>query len=382
MNCPNNKKILILTAGFGEGHNTAARNICAALQEETDVTAKVVDLYLLTHPWLTKFLQKGYVFVINKMPFFWGLFFNFINRPGSIEKTMFMARHLKAALGKVIGEFEPDVIISTYPFYAFLIQELRQHCHPASRAPLVTVITDSTAVNTSWYRCPSNDFFIVADEETATIVKHDHITPEKIKILGFPVSPRLATLALEPLPLPPPSKILYLPSSRVDYVLELLQEFCQMPNVQVTVVTGRLKELYAALEQSPLIDGEKIKLLGWTDQMPELLTSHHLYIGKAGGAIVHEAMAAQCPILISHVVPGQEEGNIELIERLDIGRMGVHYPVNIAASVVEIFSNDAAMWHRWKGHLSKLAHPAASRNIVNFVLSLYNRSSEGTKAEG
>lgn len=364
------KKILILTAGFGEGHNTAARNICEALQEQPDVTAKVVDLYVLTHPWLTKVLQKGYVFVINKLPFFWELFFNFINRPGSIEKTMFMARHLKATFGKVIAEFKPDILISTYPFYSFLIQELRQHCHPASRAPLVTVITDSTAVNTSWYRCPASDFFIVADEETAGIVKHDHITPEKIKILGFPVSPRLATLALEPILSSPPWKILYLPSSKVDSTLELLKEFSQIPNIEVTVVTGRLKELHTALEQSPLIDGKKIKLLGWTDQIPELLTSHHLYIGKAGGAIVHEAMAAQCPILVSHVVPGQEEGNIELIERLYIGRLGVHYPVNLAASVVEIFSNDATIWHSWKDHLSKLAHPSASLNIAKFVLGL------------
>ncbi|MBM3856684.1 MAG: hypothetical protein FJ390_01820 [Verrucomicrobia bacterium] len=364
------KKILILTAGFGEGHNTAARNICEALQERRDVMAKVVDIYTVTHPRANKILQKGYVFVINKLPFFWELFFNFINRPGSIEKTMFMARHLKRTLGKLVGEFEPDVLISTYPFYPFLVHELRQDCHPACRVPVVTVITDSTVVNTSWYRCPANDFFIVTDEETAAIVKHDHITPEKIKILGFPVAPRLATLAMQPRPAAPPWKILYLPSSKLDYTLELLQELRQMPNVEVTVVTGRLEILHAALEKSPLINGEKIKLLGWTDQMPELLTSHHLYIGKAGGAIVHEAMAAQCPVLISHVVPGQEEGNIELIERLDIGRLAVHYPVNLAASVREIFAHDAAMWHRWKGHLSKLAQPAASQHIAEFVLDL------------
>ncbi len=364
------KKILILTAGFGEGHNTAARNISEALQEHSDVTARVVDLYALTHPWITKVLQKGYVLAINKYPFFWELFFDFINRPGSIERTLFMARRLKRELGKLIGEFAPDAIISSYPFYSFLIHQLRNECHPSCQVPLVTVITDSTAVNTSWYRCPSSDFFIVADQETAAIIKYDHITPEKIKVLGFPVAPRLATLAMEPPPLTPPWKILYLPSSKVNCALEFLQKFHQLPNVEVTVVMGRLEEVYAALKESPLIDGQKIKLLGWTDQIPELLTSHHLYIGKAGGAIVHEAIAAQCPILVSHVVPGQEEGNIELIERLDVGRLAVHYPVNLVASITEIFANDAATWHRWKNHLTKFAYPAASRNIAEFVLGL------------
>lgn len=364
------KKILILTAGFGEGHNTAARNICEALQERPDVTARVVDLYSLVHPGLTKVLQKGYVYAINKLPFLWEVFFNFINSPGSIEKTMFMARHLKQALGKLIGEFKPDVLVSTYPFYPFLINKLRQDCHPACRVPLVTVITDSTAVNTSWYRCPASDFFVVVDQETSAIVKHDHITPEKIKILGFPVAPRLATLAMNPVSSLPPWKILYLPSSKLDHALAFLKELHQLPDIEVTMVTGRLVGLHTALEQSPLIDGKKVKLVGWTDQMPELLTSHHLYIGKAGGAIVHEAMAAQCPLLISHVVPGQEEGNIELIERLDIGRLAVHYPVNLAASITEIFANNGAMWHRWRDHLTHLAHPAASHKIADFVLSL------------
>ncbi len=364
------KKILILTAGFGEGHNTAARNIDEALKEHSDVEARIVDIYTLTHPRLNKVLQKGYVFVINKLSFLWELFFNFINRPGSIEKTMFMARHLKRALGKVIGEYKPDILISTYPFYAFLMDALRQDCHSACQAPLVTVITDSTAVNTSWYRCPANDFFVVTDEETAAILKHDHITAEKIKILGFPVAPRLATLAMTPPPASPPWKILYLPSSKLDHTLAVLHELRQVPDIQVTVVTGRLENLHTALKQSSLIDGEKVKIIGWTDQMPELLTSHHLYIGKAGGAIVHEAMAAQCPLLISHVVPGQEEGNIELIERLDIGRLVVHYPVNIVASVVEVLAHDAAIWRRWRDRLNTIAHPAASRNIADFVLSL------------
>jgi processive 1,2-diacylglycerol beta-glucosyltransferase len=363
------KKILIMTAGFGEGHNTAARNISEALQKDPEVTTRVVDIYTVTHPRVTKVLQKGYLFAINKWPFLWELAFNFLNHPGHLEKTLVMAGPLKRALGKVIGEFQPDVLISTYPLYAFLIHQLREECHPACRVPLTTVITDSTAVNTSWYRLGS-DFFVVVDEETAVILKTDQIAAEKIKALGFPVAPRLVDLATQPQPETPPWKILYHPSSKLFPTLQLLQKLRQMPEIEVTVVTGRLEKLHAALVHSPLIDGKKIKLLGWTDQMPELLTSHHLYIGKAGGATVHEAMAAQCPILVSHVVPGQEEGNIELIERLDIGRLSVHYPLNIAASVAEIFGNEATIWHRWKNNLKRLAHPEASQNIANFVLSL------------
>jgi hypothetical protein len=65
--------------------------------------------------------------------------------------------------------------------------------------------------------------------------------------------------------------------------------------------------------------GERARIYGWTNQMPRRLMSHHLVIGKAGGAMVQEAIAARCPMIVNQVIPGQEEGNAELIETLDIG---------------------------------------------------------------
>ena len=234
--------------------------------------------------------------------------------------------------------------------------------------PLVTVITDSTAINTSWYRAGSA-YFIVPDEETAAVLKHDGIASEKIRIFGFPVAPRLAGLPLlEATPATPPWKLLYLPSSKTRHTLEVLTALLNIPQVEVTVATGRLKKLHYFLSQAEVAKSPKMKLLGWTDQMPELLTTHHLYVGKAGGATVHEAMAAQCPMLISHVVPGQEEGNIELIERHDVGRLAAHFPATIAASVSEVFANDAATWCRWKKNLEVMRSPSASRDIAKFLL--------------
>lgn len=363
------KKILILTAGFGEGHNTAARNIHDALKEHSDVDAHVVDIYTLTLPRFTKFLQACYRIAINQLPQIWELIFNFLDRPGGIEKSLCMAAKLRRSLAKVISDREPDVIVSTYPLYVFLIQQLRSSCHAACRVPLVTVITDSTAVNTSWYRVKS-DFFVVADQETAAVLEKDQIPREIIKILGFPVAPRLATLTPLPKTEAAPWKVLYLPTSKTTYTADVLRALAAVPNIEVTIATGRMKKLHAFLEKSGIIDGKKVKLVGWTDQMPEILSSHHLYVGKAGGAIVHEAMAAGCPILISQIVPGQEEGNLELIERHDVGRLAAHYPPTIAASVEEVFADDAATWKRWKANLAEISYPKASRDIATFLSDL------------
>ena len=368
------KRILILTAGFGEGHNTAARCIAEALQEHPGVEAKVTDVYLETIPRFTKILQSGYGLAINKLPFIWSAIFSLLDKPGKLEATLPFAANLRKALHRVIDTFRPDVIVSTYPLYAYLLRELRQKGHLSSMVPLLTVVTDSTAINSSWYRAGS-EAFLVADEETAAVLRQGGVDPATLHVLGFAVAPRLASLKPNEPTIQGTKRLLYLPSSRTRHTISVLRELQKLPETEITIVTGKLEKLHQAIHASGLIDGERTRLLGWTDKIPELLCSHHLYIGKAGGAIVHEAMAAQCPIVISHVVPGQEEGNIELIERHEIGRLAAHPPAELAASVGEVFADHHEIWKLWKKNIQAIAKPSSSRDIAAFILKT---SSTGT----
>jgi processive 1,2-diacylglycerol beta-glucosyltransferase len=364
---PQVKRILILTAGFGEGHNTASRCIAEALREHPDAEPKVVDLYLETMPLITKVLQSGYGLSINRFPFIWSAIFTLLDKPGKLEATLPLAGKLRNALRKEIGEWRPHVVISTYPLYAYLLQELRKRGEVPSSIPLFTMVTDSIGINSSWYRAGS-DAFMVADKETAQVLKHGGVDASLVQVLGFPVTPRLAGLK----PMDPvihgTKKLLYFPSSRVGHTMNMIRELLTIPDTELTIVTGRFTALNAALASSGLIDGIRVHLIGWTDKVPELLCSHHLYIGKAGGAIVQEAIAACCPIMVSHVVPGQEEGNIEMIERHDIGRLAAPYPVALTASVDEVFADQAATWKRWKKNIRSISKPASSRNIADFIL--------------
>ena len=64
----------------------------------------------------------------------------------------------------------------------------------------------------------------------------------------------------------------------------------------------------------------------------------------------------------------QEEGNIELIERHDIGRLAADYPAVLAAAVEEAFSDHGKTWKRWKKNIRAIAKPSASGDIAKFVL--------------
>jgi processive 1,2-diacylglycerol beta-glucosyltransferase len=96
--------------------------------------------------------------------------------------------------------------------------------------------------------------------------------------------------------------------------------------------------------------------------------THHVVISKAGGATTQESINAYCPLLVSQIVPGQEEGNYELIRRHDAGAL-TETPQAIVTTLQRIFASDAAIWQHWRANLQRFAQPAAARTIATTVLS-------------
>jgi processive 1,2-diacylglycerol beta-glucosyltransferase len=94
-----------------------------------------------------------------------------------------------------------------------------------------------------------------------------------------------------------------------------------------------------------------------------------LLIGKAGGATVQETIAAKCPMIINHVVAGQEEGNARLIVETKSGVIA-QSPGEVVAQVQCAFDDGAKQWREWNGNISKLSRPRAALDIAEFLMSL------------
>src|SRR5207244_10566590 len=99
-----------------------------------------------------------------------------------------------------------------------------------------------------------------------------------------------------------------------------------------------------------------IKVLGWTNQIPRMLQANHLLIGKAGGATVQETIAAGCPMIINHVVSGQEEGNARLIVETNSGVVALSNE-DVVAQVRSAFADNAKQWREWSTNIGKLSRP-------------------------
>src|SRR5207237_3201949 len=93
---------------------------------------------------------------------------------------------LKAQFAPVLDRFQPNIVVCSFPAYANVLQEILG----AGRVcKCVVVVTDSITINASWYRSPA-DYFVVANEQSAGVLRSSGVAAEKIKIFGFPVSPK------------------------------------------------------------------------------------------------------------------------------------------------------------------------------------------------
>ncbi len=360
-------RVLILTASMGEGHNTAARNIGEAIRAETNGAAEVLvaDPYTRTNPIVNRLVQKGYATAINRYPRTWKLVFELLSKRGVVEGMGPLLAELHTAVRELVAEFRPDIIASTYPVFSYLITKIRRR-DPSVTVPFFTVITDSTMINAVWYRYPC-DGSLVADKITAEVLRRDGADPKKIHVLGFPVNIAFESLTLADPPADGKWKALFFPGGKTQHALDVLRHLAELPTLDITVITGRRHKVLAALKDAGL--PRRGTLIGWTEDMPKLMTTHHIFIGKAGGATVQEAIAAQIPFLVSHVVPGQEEGNIALIEQTGIGTLATGAPRRISDLVVGALANDAALWKTWRSNLAAQQKPSASRAIARFLLN-------------
>ena len=359
-------RILILTAAFGEGHNSAARNLALAL-DAAGAQTRVSDPCLLGTPRLTAFLSWGYRLVTTSLPRVWAWIYRSTDRCDFSRPGGRVMRRLERALAAVIEDFQPTAVVSTYPLYPYFLERLV--AAGGRRLPVFTMITDSIEINAAWLRAPT-DWWLVTDPLTRAAMVGKGLPAERIIDSGFPVHPGFAALA--PVPVDDacePFHVLYFPTAKLPLLVRHGRALLDAsPAVRLTLVMGRnVRHLYRRAREIKDAYPGRVRLIGWTRKVPQLLSRHHLVVGKAGGATVHEAIAARCPMLIHHLVPGQEEGNLALLDALGGGAL-VATPEALGGRVAALLADDAAGWRAMKNALA--AHNRNSGAIVaaGFVL--------------
>lgn len=364
-------RILILTSGYGDGHNSAARGVAEALDGKAE--CRIVDPCKESMPFFFRWSRAGYLWTIRRAPLLWRQAYDWTDSLDLSRSEYPMMAAVKNYLSSLVRGWRPDAIVCTYMLYPHLLDKIFQT--GGRSVPYMTVVTDSLEINKTWL-CSRSEMWCVTDPWTRDVLVRRDVPEEKIKVTGFPVSPSVEQRSRgERMVWQPgsPFRILYFAGGGTERIKSDLRAiFHAHPDIRVTCIMGRRsRHLYPVLHKirQNLDYPARFRLVGWTNRVPDFLASHHLVIGKAGGATTHEVIASGRPMLVNYLVPGQEEGNVALLEILGGGRY-VGSSGEMEDSLRAMLGDDGELWRRMHQNLLDAGMTGGSGMVASLALQL------------
>ncbi len=362
-------RVLIVSAGYGEGHNSAAKGVLAALEGRAEV--RMADLCAEAMPATFRWTKGGYLWVISRMPGLWKLMYDMSDKRDLSKKPVKGLGPVEHMLENVLEEWQPDAVVSTYMVYPYMLDAIA--ARTGRRVPYLTVVTDSFVINKTWLCC-SSPLWAVTDPWTRDIMVEKGVPADRIRVTGFPVNPRLGRFALEhPISWSPgePFRVLYFAQRAASHArAELTAMLESHPDVRVTCIMGRkFRKIYPHIADLRRNYGARLTLRGWTSRVPDYLALSHVVVGKAGGATTHEVLAAARPMLVNFLLPGQEEGNTRLLEQLGGGKAALS-PAALADALQGMTSEGGAGWRSMHESLLRANMTGGAEKIADLVLNM------------
>ncbi|MDE2511981.1 MAG: glycosyltransferase, partial [Elusimicrobia bacterium] len=111
---------------------------------------------------------------------------------------------------------------------------------------------------------------------------------------------------------------------------------------EIVVVCGRNEAAQKTLAAVQVPSRHRVKLLGFTDKMRELMSVADLLVTKPGGLTVSEALSCGLPMALVSPIPGQEERNADYL--LEHGAaVKANAPAALTAKVEELLSSPSRL---------------------------------------
>lgn len=352
------QKALILSVGYGAGHHAAAGAVAESMQNR-GWSVRVEDPCALAHPQLFQLTRRFYHFCVRTAPWLWAVTYDLTNTADWGRRAFSpVLRGVTEAMLRLLEEMQPDVVVCTYPLFAHMMDAL-QETHGIS-VPYAVVVTDSLEISRPWLVNRSPLIFLPDEYSYERVVQRYALSDARLKVSGFPVRSAFKRAA-EQRPLPHATNLnivygAYAPLPRVRRDLDAL--LAEYPQACITVIAGeRAKRLQRYADAG-------MHVIESTGKMDELFAKAHIYIGKAGAATVFEAYAARLPVLINYALPGQEQGNTELILRDGTGSLCLT-TAELIGTIERMLNQGAAGWQKMSDAMGRLARADGAERIAD-----------------
>lgn len=322
--------VLIIMSDTGGGHRASAQALEAAFDKlhPSVVDISIVDFWtsIAGFPFHNFPAQYRY---LAKRPFLWKLVYLWAAfKPTRYITECAFSLFCHRKVRRYFESMSPDLIISVHPLVNTLslsVLDSMRRSRSMPTPPYVTVVTDLGGAHPTWFD-PRADLVYVPSEPLREIAEESGVRPEQIRLLGLPIRPSFweETRSREELRKEigmandVPAVLLVgggdgvggLEAIAVAVATKIAEE-CGTEAAQLVVVCGKNDRVLRKLQERswPVA----VILKGFVDNMSEWMSACDILCSKAGPGTIAEAWIRGLPIILTGFLPGQEEGNVELV---------------------------------------------------------------------
>jgi processive 1,2-diacylglycerol beta-glucosyltransferase len=363
-NTAGGERVLILSAGVGSGHNSAAAAVQQACATRADIAeVQVLDVLQASSALYRDVLGKGYFVLVEDLPWLveWGYDISDppFRRRGPIDPWT------RANALPVIGaikRFQPTAIVCTHFLPAQLLASLLLRGVIDARTAVVTTDYDFQGL---WLTSAFHALF-VAREEGRVLLTALGLPADRVAATGIPIATQLnvapARDANEP-----PMLLISAGATGGDYAVAVVRQTLHMRSpFTATVICGHNDALRQRIEQLVAPAGNRYRVLGFTAEMPQLLRRADLFVGKPGGLSASECMAAGLPMVLVNPIPGQEVRNGDYLME-----QGAAVRCNTAATIgwkIDEVLREPGRLQRMQAAARRTGRPDAAADVLTGLL--------------
>src|SRR5579884_2162859 len=320
------RQILIISADIGEGHDLPARAVAREFHDEDpDAQVSIVNGLPAMGAVLTRVLRENSAFMFRWIPwwfdFQYRLFMYF-------TPTRWLAKTLLRVLGsrglmRLIRAHDPDVIVSTYPGVTAVLGELR--LRRRLHVPCFSSITDLAGLHFWAHR--GIDLHFITHPESAEEVERI-AGPGSVRWAKPPTAPSFLAArrredARRALGLPLGPKVIAVSGGGWgvgDLMGATRAALAAHPAAIVLCLCGRNDRLRAHVAKE--LGGEpRLRLMGFTDRMGDVLAASDALIHSSAGLTVLEAIIRGCPVISYGFGYGHVRASNHALERFGLAQV-------------------------------------------------------------
>ncbi|MFB9839539.1 MGDG synthase family glycosyltransferase [Actinoallomurus acaciae] len=303
------RRVLILSAGMGAGHDRVAGELARRLAT-TGIDAEVTDILDLLPLRSGHGMRRWYGWTVHHTPWLYaGIYRIFFTSPRAPAISPFTAL-LAARLDDLVRRRAWSALVSTFHMAAQAAGHLR--AHGRLPVPSLVMVTDF-AVHRLWLH-PGNDGHLcltpaaVREIRVATgrpawchapVVRPEFRRPRAAPSIGSGDRPRVLVNA---------------GSWGVGRVEETTRVLSDSGRYLPVVLCGENRRLRRRLDRT----GGCVAL-GWRDDVPELMAASYAVIDNASGLTCEEAVAAGVPVICYRPIPGHGLAGARAMARAGVG---------------------------------------------------------------